>query len=80
MTYDVSIVPCHSYDESEVRAALTAVLAPLGGLDWVKEGMTIAIKANLVTFAKPETATTTHPSLLCALIRMLRDRGATVPL
>ena len=78
MTYDVSIVPCRSYDESEVNAALTAVLAPLGGLDWVKEGMTIAIKANLVTFAKPETATTTHPSLLCALIRMLRERGATV--
>lgn len=78
MPTDVSIVTCRSYDDAEVRAALEKVLAPLGGLDWVSEGMTVAIKANLVTFAKPETATTTHPALLCALIRMLRARGAKV--
>ena len=40
--------------------------------------MRIAIKANLVTFLKPERAATTHPSLLCALVRMLSERGADV--
>lgn len=78
MPTDVSIVACRSYDDAEVRTALEKVLEPIGGLDWVSEGMTVAIKANLVTFAKPETATTTHPALLCALIRMLRARGAAV--
>ncbi len=39
--------------------------------------MCIAIKANLVTFARPETATTTHPSLICALIELLLERGAS---
>ena len=77
-TYDVSIVPCSSYDEGEVGSALKALLDSVGGLDWVNEGMKIAIKANLVTFAKPEEAVTTHPSLICALIKLLRERGASV--
>ena len=74
----VSIVPCPDYSESTVAAALDTVLAPVGGLDWVKSGMTVAIKANLVTFMKPERAATTHPSLLCALTRCLVERGARV--
>lgn len=74
----VSIVPCPDYSESTVAAALDTVLAPVGGLDWVKSGMTVAIKANLVTFMKPERAATTHPSLLCALTRRLVERGARV--
>ena len=30
MSFDVSIVPCGSYDMGEARAALSAALAPLG--------------------------------------------------
>lgn len=75
---DVSIVRCASYDEAEVSAAMQAVLEPVGGLDWVRPGMKIAIKANLVTFMKPESAATTHPSVLIALVRMLKERGAEV--
>ena len=74
--YDVSVFPCRSYNKEEVKSALSAVLEPIGGLDFVKDGMTIAIKANLVTFAHPEKATTTHPALICALIELLAERGA----
>ena len=76
--HEVSIIPCKNYDHETVRSALEALLLPIGGLDWVEEGMTVAIKANLVTFAKPEEAVTTHHSLICALIAMLRERGARV--
>ena len=76
--FDVSVVKCPSYGESEIKKALEAVLTPIGGLDWVEDGMIIAIKANLVTFAKPEEAVTTHPALICELIKMLRARGAAV--
>ncbi len=76
----VSIAACGSYDKQEVRSALIELLAPLGGLDWVRPGMRIAIKANLVTFMKPEAAATTHPALLCALIELLTERGASVTL
>ena len=75
---DVSIVPCSSYEDREVRDALRRVLEPLGGLDWVIPNMKIAIKANLVSMMKPDRAATTHPALLTALVRMLRDRGAHV--
>ncbi|MGN0801120.1 MAG: DUF362 domain-containing protein [Candidatus Faecivicinus sp.] len=73
---DVSIARCESYDEAEVTAAMRAVLEPIGGLDWVRPGMKVAIKANLVTFMKPESAATTHPAALIALVKLLRERGA----
>lgn len=76
--YEVSVIACKNYESETVRSALEELLSPIGGLDWVKNGMTVAIKANLVTFAKPEEAVTTHPSLICALIAMLRERGARV--
>ena len=76
--YQVSAIKCSSYNAEEVSAALRSLLEPIGGLDWVQEGMKIAIKANLVTFAKPEEAVTTHPTLICELIKMLTARGAFV--
>ena len=80
MAFDVSIVPCGSYEIAECRRALEAVLAPIGGLDWVRCGMRVAVKTNLVTFLRPEAAATTHPALLCALTDLLVERGAEVVL
>lgn len=74
----VVMTPCADYGEHTVRTALEAVLAPLGGLDWVEAGMTVGIKANLVSAMSPEACATTHPALLCALTEMLRARGARV--
>ena len=73
---DVSLVSCTSYNINEVKRALSSLLDSINGLDFVKEGMCIAIKANLVTFAKPEEAVTTHPALICALIELLKEQGA----
>ena len=74
----VSISKCSQYTAQEAKDALNAVLEPLGGLDWIQGGMTIAIKANLVSYLRPEAAATTHPVLLCELIHMIRGRGASV--
>lgn len=78
MAIDVVIRHCDSYEANTVQTALQSVLAPIGGLDWVVPGMKIAIKANLVSFLKPEKAATTHPALLSALVKMLADKGADV--
>ncbi len=75
--YDVSLVPCEDYDTERIKSLLPSLLEPLGGLSWVESGMCVAIKANLVTFARPEEAVTTHPALICALIELLRERGAS---
>ena len=75
---DVSIVRCAEYTQDECTRALTQVLEPLGGLSWVRPGMRIVIKANLVSAMKPDKAATTHPALLAALTRLLIARGASV--
>ena len=64
---DVSIVRCEEYELEGCTQALLTALEPFGGLDWVREGMRIVIKANLVEAMKPEKAGTTHPVLLTAL-------------
>jgi len=74
---DVCVVPCKSYEQNEVRAALAAVLAPFG-LDWVRPGMRIAVKVNLVGPHRPEKAATTHPAPVRALCELLTERGASV--
>ncbi len=75
---DVVLSPCADYAPETVGPALDRALAPLGGLNWVKPGMRIALKANLVSFLKPERAATTHPAVLCALTERLAALGAEV--
>lgn len=75
---DLSIATCESYESEAVEGALRHALDALGGLDWVRPGMRIAVKANLVSFLKPEAAATTHPAVLCALTKLLVERGAQV--
>ena len=75
---DVSVVACEKYEPQQAKAALLELLAPLGGLSFVKPGDRVVIKANLITFLKPDKAATTHPVLLSALTELLVERGASV--
>ncbi len=77
-TKPITIVPCDNYEEATVREALDGALTNIGGLDFVKPGMKVAIKANLVSMMAPEKAATTHPELIKALCRRLVELGAEV--
>ena len=77
-TDPVSIVGLPEYELQSAREALTKLLSSIGGLDFVKEGMRIVIKTNLVSAMAPDTAATTHHVLLSALCELLVERGATV--
>ena len=76
--YDVSVVACQDYSPEAVRAALEQAVSAAGGLDWVRSGMKIGVKANLVARMKPETAAATHPAVVTEICRMLAARGAEV--
>ena len=65
-TDPVSVISMDDYTFEGACEALSELLAPIGGLDFVKSGMTVVIKANLVSAMKPEEAATTHPVLLSA--------------
>lgn len=75
---EVSLVRCEEYELTACTQALEQALVPFGGLDWVKTGMRIVIKANLVEAMRPDKAATTHPVLLTALTKLLVDKGARV--
>ncbi len=78
MPYEVSVVKCINYEANLLEAALNDAFLPIDALSFVHPGMKIAIKANLVTFKKPQAAATVHPALLTALCKLLIDRGASV--
>ena len=75
---DVSIVRCQSYEENVCRGAMRELIESTDGLNWVSKGMRIAVKANLVRAMKPEASATTHPLLICELVKILKEKGASV--
>ena len=72
----VAVAACKSYENEEVREALKRAIEPLGGLSFVKPGMRIALKVNLVAGGTPESAVTTHPVVASELCRMIKELGA----
>ncbi len=78
MFEQVSLEKCSTYDYKEMSSALDKALESIDGLSFVKPGMTIGIKANLVAAMNPEKAATTHPAVLKRLCELITDTGASV--
>jgi uncharacterized protein (DUF362 family) len=72
----VSITRCATYEPTEVAEALSAALAPLGGMSaFVSPGNSVLLKVNLLSKAEPDKAVTTHPEVVRALIREVKAAG-----
>ena len=79
MSYpSISIASCDSYKRKEVTEKLNQVIDAIHGLDWVKPGMKIAIKTNLVSGSDPKKAIVSHPAILAVLTEKLVALGASV--
>ncbi len=74
----VALVGCDSYEYEEVKKALDESLMLIDALSFVKPGMKVGIKANLVSGHSPDKAVTTHPMLLRRLCELITEKGATV--
>jgi len=75
----VSVAACPAYDPAALRQVLTATLAPLGGIDrFVRPGMRVLLKPNLLAAAPLERAITTHPALVQAVADLVEEAGGTV--
>jgi len=74
---EVSIVKCFSYDEDLVFRKLKELISNLGGIEkFIKKGERILLKPNLVSPKEPERAITTHPAVLKAIIKLVKEAGA----
>ena len=73
----VAIKACDGYEQEKVDSAMEAGFNLLGGIKkFVKKGQTVALKVNLVHKATPEEATTTHPSVVLAVAKIIKSVGA----
>ncbi|MFB0507473.1 MAG: DUF362 domain-containing protein [Thermodesulfobacteriota bacterium] len=72
----VSIIRCQDYSEKSVLKAVKYAVDLLDGMDaFVKGGDRVLIKPNLLSASDPEKAVTTHPSVVKAVIQLVRDAG-----
>lgn len=73
----VALDHANTYDADSVEVILRSQLERLGCTHMFK-GKKVAIKPNLVMKTSPETAATTHPVVLEAVIRILKDSASDI--
>lgn len=72
-----ALTRCSNYSPDTVTAALNRQFQLLGGVDkFVKPGDTVLIKPNFIAPRSARYATQTHPALILALARLLKDHSA----
>jgi len=72
----VTFSPCPDYNIDSVRIALQTCLAPLGGMQrFVRPGMRVLLKPNLLTATTPERGVLTHPAIVEAVGELVKAAG-----
>ncbi len=70
----VSLHKCTSYDDDKVYESLKMALLDLGGLEsMISAGNVVALKPNLLLPQSPDNCATTHPSIVGAVGRLVRE-------
>lgn len=77
-TATVSFIKCESYT-SDLQATIEELLDGIGGIsNFVKPSQKVLLKPNMLTTRTPEQATTTHPEIIRAVIRIVKQQGGIV--
>lgn len=75
----VSLVKCAEYDPQQVQAAVTKVIEQLGGITkFVKPESSVLVKPNLLMAKGPETGIVTHPEVVRAVVRLLKEANCRI--
>ncbi len=72
----VALNRCTTYDTDKITELLSAQFEAAGITKELIFGKTVVIKPNLVMNKAPEFAATTHPTVLAAAARVLKELGA----
>lgn len=75
---EVCASACEAYDYEAVRAVLAEQFRLLKAEELIRPGMRVAVKPNLVTRSAPDECAVTHPVVLCAVVSLLKELGASV--
>ncbi len=72
----VALVRCSDYELERVTQAVRQAVDLLGGMGaFVQPGQKVLLKPNLVRGMDPERAATTHPAVVAAVARLVREAG-----
>lgn len=72
----ISVSKCDSYQREAVEKAVNDCLENLGGISkYVKKGDHVLIKPNILLAKEPEKAITTHPTVIGAIIKAVKQAG-----
>ncbi len=67
---------CTSYDNDVVYEVMKATLSDLNGLgSMITKGMRVALKPNLLLPQRPDNCATTHPAIVGAVGRLVKEAG-----
>jgi uncharacterized protein (DUF362 family)/Pyruvate/2-oxoacid:ferredoxin oxidoreductase delta subunit len=76
--YTISVAKCSTYDRQAVDAAVHLCVDRLGGVGkFVSKGETILLKPNMLSPRSPDMAVTTHPEIVRAAIKLVKEAGGT---
>lgn len=74
----VSLLKAESY-QIDLKQKITELLEPLGGLGaFCKSGDKVLVKPNFIMPRSAESAATTHPEVILAVVSLLKDLGCQV--
>ncbi len=77
METTVAVTRCESYEGGEIGEAVERQFALLGGVErFVKRGDRVLLKPNFIAPRSRRHATQTHPAVVLAVARVLKDLGA----
>ncbi|OUP12916.1 DUF362 domain-containing protein [Anaeromassilibacillus sp. An200] len=75
---EVCVSACEAYEYEKVRAVLAEQFRLLKADEVIRPGMRVAVKPNLVTRSTPDESAVTHPVVICAVVSLLKEMGASV--
>jgi uncharacterized protein (DUF362 family)/Pyruvate/2-oxoacid:ferredoxin oxidoreductase delta subunit len=75
----VSLVKCDDYERADVEKSVRRAIDLIGGIGaFVSPGMKVLVKFNLLLGSAPETCVTTHPEVVYAVAKLLKEHGCDV--
>ena len=75
----VSLVQCEAYGRERVYEAVKRSVTLLGGMEqFTGYGRKVFLKFNLLLGSAPEKCVTTHPDVVYAVARILKEFGCEV--
>ena len=75
----VSLVTCGDYERTHVEQSVRRAIDLLGGIGkFVSPGQKVFVKFNLLQGAAPEKCVTTHPEVVYAVAKVIREHGCEV--